>query len=354
MVSLLGARIVGNLECDGGRFANPGKGALIAQSAEIGGDVFLRAAGDTRFEAEGCVWLVGARIAGDLELRRATLKHDGWALSLQTARIEGQLAAEDNEIEGAVDLSGARIRRLFDDPETAWGDRKSKSQIDLNEIDLDLIGAPDAARARGRLWRGRARWLRRNTGKFMDVQSPFSNQPWRQVAAAFERAGLHADARRIRRAELAEANNHAPFWRRPFVWLIGEQMFGFGLSVSRATLTALAFWALGAGGVMFMHERGALIAAQAPDKPALACAEAQPVLYALDVMIPVLDLGQERACEPGHAPNATLFPGLGERRLFEEIALWRWAKALYALFGAAIVGFAILTYTGVFKPRAEP
>jgi hypothetical protein len=332
---------------------------LLAQGAEIGGAVLLRAVGAQRFEVEGCVFLLGARIGGNLELTGAKLEHgDDYALSLQTARIDGQLYVFGNTIEGAVILAGARIGRLFDNPDTAWGEAKAKTRIETNEISLDLIGAHDGASTP--LWRARARWLRRNTGEVAGgwPKPNFSNQPWRQVAAAFERAGLHQDARRIRREEQREANRFRAFWKRPFVWLVAEQMFGFGLSVSRATVTALVFWIVGACGAWFAQERGALVAAQAPHMAERVCEEFQPGLYAFDVMVPVLDLGQERACEPGRAPGKDLGKGIALGfngwALFEEIAVWNWAKALYAVFGAAIIGFALLTYTGVFKPRADP
>jgi hypothetical protein len=354
-VSLMGATVGGSLACDGARFANAGRVALLAENTEIGGAVLLRAANGAHFEAEGMVSLMGAKVARDLELTDARLKHAGYALILQTARIQGQLSARNNSIEGSVVLAGLRIARLLDDPATAWGDPDANTQIDLNEIDLDMIGAlPLDSRP---LWRARARWLRRNTGEFMGNKglSKFSNQPWRQVAGAFERAGLHRDARRIRREEQREANKFRPLWQRPFVSIFADFMFGFGLSASRAAATALIVWSIGIAGAVLMNARGALVIAQGPEKSALVCENFQPPLYALDVALPVLDLKQEIACEPGRAPGAQLLPGIATPfgMLFEEIALWTWAKALYAVIGALVAGFALLTWSGMFKPRAE-
>ncbi len=63
-VSLHGAKIGGNLECDGAHLANHtenGSGnALLAQGAEIGGAALLR----NGFTAEGCVSLLDAKIGG--------------------------------------------------------------------------------------------------------------------------------------------------------------------------------------------------------------------------------------------------------------------------------------------------
>jgi hypothetical protein len=34
-------------------------------------------------------------------------------------------------------------------------------------------------------------------------------------------------------------------------------------------------------------------------------------------------------------------------------ALWNWAHALYALFGAILTALAVLTFSGVMKPKGE-
>jgi hypothetical protein len=37
--------------------------------------------------------------------------------------------------------------------------------------------------------------------------------------------------------------------------------------------------------------------------------------------------------------------------VFDEVTVWHWAKAIYAFLGALVVGFAAVTYSGVFKPK---
>ncbi len=91
-VSLHGAKIGGNLACDGAHFANRmenGSGdALIAESAEIGRDALLR----NGFTAEGCVSLLGAKIGG-------TLACDGAHFANRTENGSGAaLVAEGAEI----------------------------------------------------------------------------------------------------------------------------------------------------------------------------------------------------------------------------------------------------------------
>lgn len=343
-------------------------GALDAKNLDVRGDLAFGGVppegSKYAFEADGQVSLWGARINGDLSVINCRLgATDTFALRLDYVRIAGEFRMSANNLQIGASLSGARIERLIDDPARGWGDKDEAPFITLNEITIDLIGKSEGVP--GKLWKQRTRWLKRNSPNLKldnsasgraaarQIKERFHNQPWRQVAAAYDRAGLHADARRVRREEQREANRRRPWWQAPFVWLFAEFMFGFGLSVTRATVSVMVLWAIGFVGVTLMDIRGALI----DSETSLACTRVQPALYAADVMIPVLDLQQEKLCEPGKAPGAALSPGIAElvpgKLVFEEVALWRWAKALYAIAGAVVVGFAILTWTGVFKPKAS-
>ncbi len=114
-VSLLGARIGGNLECDGAKLRNRTKDgtgiALLAQSAEIGGALLL----DDNFDAEGCVSLLGARIAGSLQCNGARLRNrtedgTGTALLAEGAKIGVAVLLRNGfDAEGRVSLLGAKI-----------------------------------------------------------------------------------------------------------------------------------------------------------------------------------------------------------------------------------------------------
>jgi hypothetical protein len=88
------------------------------------------------------------------------------------------------------------------------------------------------------------------------------------------------------------------------------------------------------------------------------CAGAiEPALYAIDVALPIIDLGQQSACAPGRAAGADLYEGVAVAdtnwRLFEGAALWQWAFALYAILGALLSALAIITFSGVMKPKGE-
>ena len=352
-IYLLAVKIGGSLQCSGASLTNKDGVALRFGNAEIGGDVFLNSDGTNRFEAEGAVRLDGAKIGSDLNVVECSLKSKSrtdFALSMRGTQIAGQLYARRNIIKGPVSMSGARVERLADDPDTAW---TVDAGIGLDELTYSHVGIADDDKRP--LWKARARWLRRNSGKHWGYQNRVSSQPWRECASAFARAGQYGEARRIAREEQREANRSRTWWMRPWIWLFAELPFGYGLSVSRSVITSIVFWALGWGGAELMLARGALVDSKSEAGAVRLCATIEAPLYALDTAIPFLDLRQESACDPGAAPGARLFAGLAlpgtAYRIFDEIMLWRWAKVVYAILGALVIGFSVLTYTGVFKPK---
>jgi hypothetical protein len=180
-----------------------------------------------------------------------------------------------------------------------------------------------------------------------------------------QRAGGQRDARRIQREGYREENRARPLWIRPFVWVFAEVPFGFGLSALRATVTLVAFWIAGIVGAEVMLARNVFVDLSSRDDPQ-ACLSLVPALYALDTAIPIIDLRQESLCDPADVGQAGLFRGIQLSRLagsmpflpalpavtlFDEVALWTWVKAIYALLGTFLVSFAGITYSGVFKPK---
>ncbi|HRE42899.1 MAG TPA: hypothetical protein PKY87_02890, partial [Terricaulis sp.] len=195
-------------------------------------------------------------------------------------------------------------------------------------------------------WRKRLAWLKRTQGK------AFSPQPYAHLAHVYARAGRREDGRRILLAQHdLRTRQGAP---GPIAWVFSSLyglIAGYGLAPVRVLRALVLFVALGVAGVLTMNAQGALVTPEGR-----ACNGAvEPALYALDVALPFIDLGQESRCAPGRAARADLPAGmaLGESdwRLFEGVALWRWAHALYALLGAILAALAVLTFSGALKPK---
>ena len=359
-VRLTNGSIGKSLSFFGAALSHPDGDALDASACNVGGHVRLVATDNQKFEADGTTTFWKARVSGDFVCQGARFSRpDGVALNASACSVDGGLYAHDNTLDGIVDLSNAKIDALGSFAESAWdGARRIRlDSISLRQIEVDQSdGVP---------WQARTRWLKRSSDQTSKGQLIVSPHPWKECAVAFARSGRHTDARRIQREGYREENRARPLWIRPFVWLFAEVPFGFGLSALRATVTLAAFWIAGIVGAEVMLARNVLVDVSSRGDPQ-ACLSLEPALYALDTAIPIIDLRQESLCDPADVGQAGLFPGIQLSRLagnmpflqtlpavtlFDEVALWTWAKAIYALLGTFLVSFAGITYSGVFKPK---
>lgn len=356
-VRLANGSIGKSLSFLGAALSHPAGDALDASACSVGGHVRLIAMNDHKFEAEGTTTFWKAKVSGDFVCQGARfIRPGGVALNACACSVDGGLYAHDNTLDGIVDLSNARIDTLGSFADSAWsGARRIRlDSISLRQIEVD--------QSDGVAWQARMRWLQRSTDRTAKGHRIVSPHPWRECAIAFARSGRHTDARRIQREGYREENRARPLWIRPFVWVFAEVPFGFGLSALRATVTLVAFWIAGIVGAEAMLARNVLVDLSSRGDPQ-ACLSLVPALYALDIAIPIIDLRQESLCDPADVGQADLFPGmqlsrlagemsfLPEVTLFDEVALWTWAKAIYALLGTFLVSFAGITYSGVFKPK---
>jgi len=350
---LADARIGGYLAFGGGRFMNGGGWAIRAPNVRVGGNLTLKIeeGGFTphgqKTVIEGGATFDRAQIAGSISWLNLELRGPGpdnikgGVLTFADAQIAGPVSARGliTHQEARIDASGARCATLDDDLKTGWG--ADGARVDLEGFDYARLESPQDER-----WRQRLSWLRRTGGRF-------TPQPYTHLANVYARAGRREDARRIllaqhdQRTLLASAG--------PVTWLLSSLfgiIAGYGLSPIRIARALVLFIAIGVAGVFAMNAQGALVT---PD--GRQCAGAvEPALYAIDVALPVIDLGQESRCAPGRTARAELSPGVemspySDWRVFEGVAMWRWAHALYALLGAILTALAVITFSGALKPR---
>lgn len=353
---LAAARIEGYLAFGGGRFLNQGGWALRAPNARIGGNLTLKLLDDepTPFGQKTVIeggakfdrsTIAGALAWANLEIRGAAPNRKrGPLLSYADCRIEGKIEARalTTGQDALIDLSGARCAALNDDLKSGWGGETA--QLNLEGFRYGrLEGESGAAR-----WRTRLAWLKRARGE------GFSPQPFAQLTGVYLQSGRRDDARRVALEQHDLQTRTAA--SGPLTWALSSLfglIAGYGLAPIRAARALALYLAIGVAGVFIMDWQGALVR-----EDGAACRAAiEPTLYAMDVALPVLDLGQTTACEPGRTPRSILTPGIElpdtDWRLFEGVALWRWAQALYAVFGAILTALAILTFSGVMKPRDQ-
>ncbi|HRK24687.1 MAG TPA: hypothetical protein PLQ11_07010, partial [Beijerinckiaceae bacterium] len=181
-VRLLGARIGGNLVCDGGRFLKKGEDALSCDRMNVAGDLFLR-----KVEASGAVRLLGARIGGNLSCNGGRfLNEDGRALTGDKMSVTGTLfLREGTTIAGTLDLASAEVGGLVDDP-ACW---PSEGKLILDGFRYARFGGATPATDR------RGDWLMRQRRDHLG--SSFRPQPWKQAIRVLREMGHDTEARAL-------------------------------------------------------------------------------------------------------------------------------------------------------------
>jgi hypothetical protein len=352
-VFLAVASVDGYLSFGGGRFLNPGQWAIRAPNVRVGGNLTFKlpengfAPHGQKTVVEGGAKFARASIAGALgwsalELRGPGPENSkGGVLSFADATVGGAIRASSlvTQQDALIDLSGASCAALSDEIKTGWG-------VDGAKLDLDGFKYERIDNA-GERWRQRLAWLSRG--------ERFSPQPFTHAAQVYARAGKREDARRILLAQQDRRTRVAS--SGPFTWALSSLFgltAGYGLAPIRIARALALFLALGVVGVLTMNAQGALVT----PRGAQCNGAIEPALYAIDVALPVIDLGQESRCSPGRTGRAELATGMpvsefSDWRLFEGAALWKWAHALYAIVGAILSALAVITFSGVMKPKDE-
>ena len=114
-IDLLGAHISGNLECRGAHIRSPNNGrAIYAERMRVGGDVYLDSyPGQSRFTANGTVYLLKAEIGGVLSCRGAQLNASGASrpsLFAERMTVGGNVYLNEGfSASGGIDLRAATI-----------------------------------------------------------------------------------------------------------------------------------------------------------------------------------------------------------------------------------------------------
>jgi hypothetical protein len=283
MVWLVGAKIGGNLECEAATFSNREGEALVVAAAEIGGDVALgfgSARGiPARLRVMGKVSLDGTTIRGSVVCSGADLvgnSEDEGVLSAIGTVVDRSLVLRASEIRGVADFSGAKVLTLDDDVGQGTKELGSweEAKLVLSGFTYTRFGSAPS------LWEveRRSSWLGLTKG--------YQNEAWQHLITVYRSAGRDEEARkagiahesdRLRRAGLPR---HRRIGRRLLGWTIGH-----GYRPARAGLWAAAVIAIFAALVgrfpeMFMAEVGAT--EEAP----------QPAIYAIDRFIPIIDFGE--------------------------------------------------------------
>ena len=270
LVGLLGARIGGQLSCSGGRFNSPEGRALGADGAEVRGNVNL----SEGFHATGEVRFLSARFGGQLNCTRGRFSNaNRITLTLQEATMKSLWLRDiTSGTAGQIILTGAQVDLLADDPEVS-----ARQGVDffLDGFVYDRI-APDAPQD----VETRLQWLK---------QQPdgYRSQPFNQLSAFYRRSGQDQEAmdvwvakRRARRvAELR--------WHRKTLDTLLDWSMLYGLQPWRPLLLGVMIFILAFGLILAAQATGSIVG------PSDQISAYHPLIHALDVFLPGVDLGVE-------------------------------------------------------------
>ena len=415
-MSLLGAKIGGSLEMNGALV-----GELVAQNADVGGSLFLRAwdgVGDSviPFRASGEVFLVGAKIRADLDLAGATLWGKVYANNMSIGGNAWLIPWKTQPfiVATLLDLSGTEVRNSLNTGGVQWlgegaitidlshstvgvlNDENGLARCDATLLRLEgfdyarlavttpATHAGDGGRPLvGTLRRRRRSSASANRLRWLDMQyqapartpniDNYSPDVYDRLTRAFRAAGYYADARAVTRERLrVERRIAGTSFARPFQAAYAL-LFDSGLSPRRAIITFIGCisigWAaahvadhgsqwLGLAPVLVIETNtvsslavpsGGTTHSFLPGLPIgttgnaagdeLPCGdEIEPLLYALDVFVPALEIHQEARCAITTGPDGFV---------------WRMARAVYSLVGWVVTALTVLTVPGVARRHLE-
>ncbi|MEU6145934.1 hypothetical protein ABZ848_37030 [Streptomyces sp. NPDC047081] len=319
-ITLADTSIRGSVVLKGARLNHPSGTALTAARAHIGGDLDCR----DGFSAHGTVDLCDARIGGSLLLDGAELTApDSSPTALSAHGIDvGGVAhfSRGFTVHGKVGMSNATVRSslsfkgaILDTAvaEEALVCRSTTAAALFLQFREPPRGVVDLSRTKAALiWDEPATWpaslildgtvygilrpalpaTERLPWLARDPQG-FTPQPYEQLATVYQSHGRDADARTVL---VAEQRSLRPTLASPArLWsLLQDATVGYGYRPLRAVWLLLCL--LAAGSVLFGTWRPEPVGGGPYPR-------FQPVIYTLDLLLPLVDLGQERAYEPSGA-----------------------------------------------------
>ena len=249
------------------RLNNPDRIALRANGVTVRRGVSFKEG----FTANGAVTLADAHV-GRLYVEGGSFKNpDGIAIDLQGIRASSLLLLPSERPDGAIDLSAAQVTNFCDDPET-W-----PTKLHLRDFTYEIL-ENDTVNVRSRL-----NWLALHGEGYVPGI-------YDQLASTYRRAGAVEESRIVsivkQKRRRRKLNPIGQAWN----WLLYLTV-GYGYRTWWAAL-----WLLG------LLTIGSVIFAQAYPKnmvPAAGVVPAfQPVAYTIDVLVPLVDLGQKKAWVP--------------------------------------------------------
>ncbi|WP_018548891.1 hypothetical protein [Streptomyces sp. LaPpAH-108] len=263
-VRLTGASVAGRINFQDAEFDNPDGVALDMQNLTAGTHVRARC-----LRARGRVELRGARISGQLDLHHARLSHPGDTALRASSCVIGELWIRgSHRIEGALNLRRSHIEILTLEPEML------PERVLLSNLRYTVLAPHQPAE--------------RRLPMLEHDEGPYEPHSYEQLMAAYRHVGDDDAARLVQLAKLRRRRATLVWYGR--LWgYVQDATVGYGFRPLRAAVWLLSVMAVGSIAYGLHHPRP-VKAGEAPDF--------NPVFYTLDLLLPVIDFGQESAFAP--------------------------------------------------------
>lgn len=346
-VRLLGATIGGQLALRGAQLGVDQNGnALVADGMRVASSVLL---GDG-FSAAGSVRFPGATIGSQLALSGAQLTGSLNGHSMRVANggvifdelsAAGEVQLTEARIDGPLLLEGASATEIVLDGMSCASifPGSTGPRLTLRAARFGAVGGVDG-------WRDQLAWIRRQG--WID----WSPDPYEQVIADYVRSGDEESARMIRIARAEDELRHLRETRRKGTWRYRFWRRAFGVLVGYGYKRYRAGWALVATIVVatlmfgWGEREGAMVPNDPPDVQG-PCGEDYPcfnaVVYGIDVVLPIIDLGQDSAWRPIEVETTTPIAGL------DPGGWWITARWVFIALGWILASVFVAAFTGLVQ-----
>ncbi|MGW4496661.1 membrane-associated oxidoreductase [Streptomyces sp. NPDC004376] len=263
-IRLTGASVAGRISIQDAEFDNPGGIALDAQNLTVQGHIRARC-----LRARGRIELRGAHIPGRLDLFHARLSNPGGTALRASSCVIGELwISHGDRIKGTLNLRRSHIEILTLEPEML------PERVLLSNLRYTVLTPHEPAERRLPM-------LERDGG-------PYEPHSYEQLMAAYRHVGDDDAARLVQLAKLRRRRATLVWYGR--LWgYVQDATVGYGFRPLRAAVWLLSVMAVGSIAFGLHHPRP-VKAGEAPDF--------NPVFYTLDLLLPVIDFGQESAFAP--------------------------------------------------------
>lgn len=287
--------------------------------------------------------------------------HSGWnspqllrhkqavALSMRNATVAKRTSISPGLVAGLIDLRDAALGSLADRGGLAWqDDRQHSGTLMLDGLTYSGLDDDSQQDANGRggatahptdAVARRLDWLAMQYPDGEPDASSFTPQPYEQLARHYASLGDERARRQVlvRKRQLQRQHSGLGRIEQAVSGLLGLTS-DYGYSPGKASIASALLIAVGAAAAWGLHAAGAIV----PVKDADGSGVFSPLLYAIDVAVPFLDLGHDGnwRIDPGQLPfwpGRTLTLGL--------------AEALYRLAGLVMLSITVLTFSGILHEK---